>query len=156
MALRVMRSADLADGQRISRVRVDKRTAPSLRGALLRASTLPAQRPAAQSVCDGCVLPQAVHGRTVTVLRHNGQVHCLDALCYHMGAPRRRPAPAELRAQAPDMAGDAAHVTRHVCTRQGARWGTRVTSKTYRPAALASGAPGTGTGCGGPGALLSS
>ncbi|KAK9819078.1 hypothetical protein WJX81_003841 [Elliptochloris bilobata] len=48
MVLRVMRSGDLAEGQRVSR---------------------------------------AVHGRTVTVLRHHGKVHCLDSLCYHMGGP---------------------------------------------------------------------
>ncbi len=105
MALRVMRSADLADGQRISRVRIAKRAAPRFGGpCCVSAACLLSARRRLLSVCDGGVLPQAVHGRTVTVLRHNGQVHCLDALCYHMGAPRRRPAPDELRVQAPDLA----------------------------------------------------
>ncbi len=105
MALRVMRSADLADGQRISRVRVAKRFAPRFGGpCCVSAACLLSARRRVQSMCDGCVLPQAVHGSTVTVLRHNGEVHCLDALCYHMGAPRRRPTPAGLRTQAPDTA----------------------------------------------------
>lgn len=32
-------------------------------------------------------LLQEVHGRTVTVLQHNGKVYAIDTACFHQGGP---------------------------------------------------------------------
>ena len=127
MALRVLRSGDLAEGQRVSLVSaLACMTRPYDQARVLR--------PPLPHACEGlqvCAYPvcllQAVHGRTVTVLRHRGKVVCLDALCYHMG---EHPVQHRKRTLIRKVTGCDALST---AAFQGVLWETRVTSRTCQP-----------------------
>jgi nitrite reductase/ring-hydroxylating ferredoxin subunit len=91
--VRVVRSSELAEGQRVLKVHCTG-LAQGSRHALVTSMYLVPVGCAVLGACASlaprtkraCAL-QEVLGRSVTLLRHGEKVYCVDTLCSHMGGP---------------------------------------------------------------------
>ena len=75
MLIKLLRTLTISEGGRVHRV-------GSLKWSVTSEAT-----PYDRRYQQNAYLPQEVHGRTVTVLKHNGKVYAIDTACFHQGGP---------------------------------------------------------------------
>lgn len=81
MLVKLLRVLELPEGARVHKVKLDQRL------KLTRAVHLPVSFKQTNSLNEPHKSLQEVHGRSVTVLRHKGNVYALDTSCFHQGGP---------------------------------------------------------------------